>query len=195
MPGIDYLLAALTPFHIALALAGVVAGTVIGSRQYFSPGAYSVVVCVRDDDGGESCDALELNVEVVPVEIDIWPYRRWNWPACRSPRSIIPVAILSSDTFDASLVDPLTVRFGPHEAHVIRWKRSGRVFAFLRDVNRDGLVDLTLYFRYGETGLTCGSTTAVLDGQTVEGVQILGEDGIRCWPWWKHSHWNKRWRK
>jgi putative tricarboxylic transport membrane protein len=31
MPGIDFLAEALTPFHIALALAGVVAGTVIGS--------------------------------------------------------------------------------------------------------------------------------------------------------------------
>ncbi len=31
MPGIEYLFAALTPFHILLALCGVVAGTVIGS--------------------------------------------------------------------------------------------------------------------------------------------------------------------
>jgi putative tricarboxylic transport membrane protein len=31
MPGIDFLLAALTPFHISIALGGVIAGTVIGS--------------------------------------------------------------------------------------------------------------------------------------------------------------------
>lgn len=31
MPGVDFLLAALTPFHIAIALGGVIAGTVIGS--------------------------------------------------------------------------------------------------------------------------------------------------------------------
>ena len=31
MPGVEFLLAALTPFHIALALAGVVAGTIVGS--------------------------------------------------------------------------------------------------------------------------------------------------------------------
>ena len=31
MPGIDFLFAALTPFHISIALGGVVAGTVIGS--------------------------------------------------------------------------------------------------------------------------------------------------------------------
>ncbi len=31
MPGLEYLIAALTPFHIMLALAGVVAGTVVGS--------------------------------------------------------------------------------------------------------------------------------------------------------------------
>ncbi|MCG8510040.1 MAG: tripartite tricarboxylate transporter permease [Rhodospirillales bacterium] len=31
MPGIDFLIAALTPFHIAIALGGVIAGTVIGS--------------------------------------------------------------------------------------------------------------------------------------------------------------------
>ncbi|MGI9417316.1 MAG: tripartite tricarboxylate transporter permease [Geminicoccaceae bacterium] len=31
MPGLEYLLAAITPFHIALALAGVVAGTIVGS--------------------------------------------------------------------------------------------------------------------------------------------------------------------
>ncbi len=31
MPGLDYLIEALTPFHIMLALAGVVAGTIVGS--------------------------------------------------------------------------------------------------------------------------------------------------------------------
>ena len=31
MPGVDFLFAALTPFHIAIALGGVIAGTVIGS--------------------------------------------------------------------------------------------------------------------------------------------------------------------
>ena len=31
MPGIDYLLAALTPLNVLLALGGVIAGTVIGS--------------------------------------------------------------------------------------------------------------------------------------------------------------------
>jgi hypothetical protein len=48
-------------------------------------------------------------------EIDIKP---GSFPNSINPRSkgVIPVAILTTDTFDATTVDPLSVTFGPDEA-------------------------------------------------------------------------------
>ncbi len=41
-------------------------GTVSGWHAWASPGAYAVSVCVVDDDGGEGCDTLEVQVLATP---------------------------------------------------------------------------------------------------------------------------------
>jgi len=59
---------------------------------------------------------LLTNVQsVTEVDIDIKPGGDPNSINLRSKR-VIPVAILTTDTFDASTVDPLSVKFGPGEA-------------------------------------------------------------------------------
>jgi hypothetical protein len=82
------------------------------------------------------------------------------------------VAILTTQTFDATTITPLSVAFGPSgatEAH-------GR--GHIEDVNGDGAPDLLLHFRTQETGLQCGDTSASLTGQTVGGEPIEGSDAI-----------------
>jgi hypothetical protein len=107
----------------------------------------------------------------VAVDIDIRPYSRRN--RVRPNRGKVPVAILSTDDFDAQTVNPETVRFGPAGAE------SRFVFYPLRDVNRDGKLDLVLPFRMRDTGIQCGDTEATLIGETFDGTPLEGADSIK----------------
>jgi hypothetical protein len=106
------------------------------------------------------------------VEIDIKPD---SDPNPINPRSNgeIPVAILTTNGFDAATVDPLTVKFGPDgavEAHA-----RGHI----QDADGDGDDDIVLHFRTQETGIQCGDTEVGLTGITVDGQEIEGSDSIQ----------------
>lgn len=118
-----------------------------------------------------------LNWDFVPpdtdgdVDIDIQP---GNNPNSINPKSKgkIPVAILTTGTFDATTVDPLSVRFGPNgaaEAH-------GR--GHIEDADGDGDLDLVLHFKTQDRGIACGDTEASLSGETFNGAPITGSDSI-----------------
>jgi Beta-propeller repeat len=84
-------------------------------------------------------------------------------------RGELPVAILSTDEFDATVdVDLATVRFGATgtEAAPLRATRA--------DVNEDGLPDLLLHVAIPDTAIACGDTSAALSGRTVDGQEITG---------------------
>ena len=86
---------------------------------------------------------------------------------------MISVAILTTEDFDATTVDPLSVEFGPNgatEAH-----NRGHI----EDVDGDGDDDMVLHFRTQETGIQCGDTSASLTGQTFDGTPIEGSDAIQ----------------
>lgn len=106
-----------------------------------------------------------------PLEIamDIKP---GGGPNSINPRSkgVIPVAILTSPTFDARTVDPNTVKFGPNGAKPVH--------AALEDVDGDGDLDLILHFNTQATGIACGDTQAGLTGLTTGGQAIVGMDAI-----------------
>ncbi len=81
---------------------------------------------------------------------------------------VIPVAILSRPTFDATKIVPATVRFGRTgtEASPLHWS--------LQDVNNDGTLDLVLQFRTQSTGIQSGDSQVVLMGRTIDGVSFRG---------------------
>jgi hypothetical protein len=91
-----------------------------------------------------------------------------------NPKSngVIPVAILSTSSFDASSVDQASLRFGPDQALV---EGNGQ----LDDVNSDSLPDLVLHFRTQDSGIQCGDSSASITGETVDGIPIQGSDTIR----------------
>ena len=91
------------------------------------------------------------------VAIDIKP---GGSPNSINPRSNgnIPVAVLTTLSFDASTVDPSTVRFGPFGA------QTGE--STLQDVDGDGRLDLVLNYHTDVTGIACGQSIAIVTGQT-----------------------------
>jgi len=109
------------------------------------------------------------------VDIDIKPGSVEN-AVNPGASGILPVAILTTDSFDATTVDPLSVRFGPNGGVEIhgRGHRS--------DVNRDGRADLVLHFAIAATGIVENRTTASLTGKTLDGLSIEGSQSIMTVP-------------
>lgn len=128
----------------------------------------------EDTDGdsiGDACQALE-------VSIDIKPGSDPNAINCNDGRKVIAVAILTTDSFDATTVDHTTVVFeGASETHVNR--RSGEPRRHEKDVDDDGDTDLVFHFGFADTDFTCESTEGTLTGETFDGRAIQGTDAVR----------------
>lgn len=136
---------------------------------------------------GRSCRPLRPQAPAAPrrgayarvqpitiVAIDIKPGGSQNRINPNS-RGTVPVAILSSPTFDAPTeVDPGSLTFG----------RTGEepslaeCDAHPRDVNGDGLPDLTCHFHTLTAAFQPGDTHGVLKGKIVLGRPFTGRDSV-----------------
>jgi len=106
------------------------------------------------------------------VEIDIKPGGNPNSINLKS-WGVVPVAVLTTNDFDASKVDPDTVLFAG--ASPLRWK-------MMKDVDDDGDKDMLLFFKTQELNLDENSTEATLTGETTDGKVIQGTDEVRIVP-------------
>ena len=119
----------------------------------------------------------------IPVAIDIKPGSYPNVINLGS-HGLVPVAILSSEDFDATTVDPETVELAGADV-AVRGK-SNKYMAHEEDVNGDGLVDLMV--QVATENLDPGSFQdglAVLTGNLLEefgGTPIEGSDEITIVP-------------
>ena len=136
----------------------------------------------------ESCDRklnfylVEYSQTPITISIDIKPGIEPNNLYCQwgelVRRGIFDVAILTTESFDATLVDHTTVKFeGAREIHN-DW-RTGEARRHEKDVDRDGDLDLLFHFRLGDTDLECDSTEGTLIGETYDGLEIRGSDSVR----------------
>ena len=123
-------------------------------------------------------DDLEFGLCALDVTIDVRPGSERNSVNCRADRAVIPVALLSTDDFDATTVDHTSVSFeGATETH--RHPRSGEPRRHVEDVDGDGDLDLVFHVRLEETDLDCGSSRGVLKGYAFDGRRIQGSDLVR----------------
>jgi hypothetical protein len=89
----------------------------------------------------------------------------------------IPVAFLSTSSFDATGVDPSSVCFG--DAEVPAQRDCTAAHSSLEDVNGDERLDQLLQFETRQTGIDSGDTHACLTGTTFSGLSVEGCDSIR----------------
>jgi len=103
------------------------------------------------------------------VQIDIKPGSGSNIIKLSSPGAV-SVAVLTTEDFDASTIDPVTVLFAG--ASPLSWN--------MKDVDRDGDLDLLFQFKISElVELNEYSSEAMLTGMTFDDISILGEDAVR----------------
>jgi hypothetical protein len=123
-----------------------------------------------DADGtGDACDGRNV------VVLDVKPGSDDNRVPLTS-RGVIPVAILTTPSFDASRIVASTTCFGDSGAPAQR-DCSERSSA-LTDVDGDGDVDLLLHFETQQTGIDAGDRDACITAQTTDGLAVEGCDAI-----------------
>ena len=123
------------------------------------------------EDMGRLFDECGCAPPVIEVTLDIKPGSYPNSINLKS-KGVVPVAVLTSDDFDASIVDPATVLFAG--AAPLRWT--------LEDVDDDGDIDLLFHFRTQELNLDENSTEATLTGKTNADQPIQGTDTVNIVP-------------
>ncbi len=118
---------------------------------------------------------------VVTVSVDLKPGSDTN-PLNLSSHGVVPVAVLGSADFDATTIDPATVRFGVSGTEAAP-AHGGHV----EDVNGDGVLDMVFEFPSTMLGIPAttpgGSAVPLkLTGKTVDGQAFQGEDVAQITP-------------
>lgn len=165
-----------------LAVAGAaVTSSPVGGISVVPPLAVgSPEISVAIPDGSETFtgteDVLVLALQdYTMVPIDIKPGSDPNSINLGS-EGVVPVAILTTATFDAAEVDPVTITLAGAE---VRLKGKSGHSGSLQDVDGDGDLDLVVQLEINQLELTEGSTQAVLIGKTLSGLEIQGVDSVR----------------
>jgi len=135
--------------------------------------------------GGRDCSQERVLTDtwvwsggVIPVAIDIKPGSFPNSINLGSGGTV-PVAIVSTATFDATTVDPTTVTLA---SAPVKLTGKGTPMASFQDINEDGFNDLVVHVSTQTLQLSETDTQAVLEGQTFSGEHIRGTDTIRVVP-------------
>jgi hypothetical protein len=116
--------------------------------------------------------------EALNVRMDIKPGDDENTINLKS-RGSLPVAIFSTQTFDARTIDVSFIRVA---GAPVRTKPNGQPMLAFEDVNGDGLLDLVVQIDTGQLEITSNDTEAKLTARTKNGLSIVGHDSIRLVP-------------
>ena len=148
--------------------------TVTSRRQNvnFYPDMPDGITPVRADTRVEvEGNFYHLTLAPLEVNIDIKPGSDPNSINLKS-KGVVPVAVLTTDGFDASTVDPTTVEFAGTSP--VRW--------VMCDMDGDGDMDILFHFKTQELDLDENSTEATLTGNTYCGLPIEGTDTVKIVP-------------
>lgn len=116
--------------------------------------------------------------KTIPIQIDIKPDGVPNSINLGSNGNV-PVAILSTATFDASTIVVSSLRLA---GAPVKQKNNETYQAAMEDVNGDGRLDLVAHFVTKSLLLNSASTEAVVTGMTTNGRCISGSDSVNIVP-------------
>ena len=147
-----------------------------GDGQFFNPAGVAV------DGSGKVyvADSYNHRIQVFAplsrdVRVDVRPGDEDN-VVNPGAHGVLPVAILSEPDFDATTVDPLSVRLAGAS---VRMRPHGGPMAWARDVDGDGRADLLLHVESDELALAPGDTVANLTGEAPNHQVVRGSDRVR----------------
>ena len=120
-------------------------------------------------------DNLRWSVEpaLLAVGIDVRPGSARN-RVNPLAHCVVAVALLAADDLDPTQVDVASLGFGPDAAPAVH--------SLLRDVDRDGRLDLVTHHRIPQTGIALGDEEACLGGQLLDGTPLAGCDAVDTLP-------------
>ncbi len=142
-------------------------------------GIRSAVLVIGGGGDGVGIDDLVFGALCTPVDIDIKPGSDPNAINSGS-NGLIPVAIFSTADFDATTVDPESVKLGG--AGVAVRGKGSKYMAHKEDVNGDGLIDLVVQVETEGLGDVGDDGIVVLTGKTTDGIDIEGSDVVVIVP-------------
>lgn len=149
----------------------------IAARQYANHQCFFNGVIDEVGIWNRALTAAEIAFLADPqVAIDIKP---GSFPNCINPdaNGVIPVAILTTETFDASTVDAHTVTL---EGSSVRVKGKSGNAGSLEDVDGDG--DLDLVVQIEDRSVVAGKDIAIVEGRTFGALPIWGSDYLCIVP-------------
>ena len=143
----------------------------------FSSGASNLV----SGDTNGYWDVFVSGWQAVPeVEIDIKPGSARN-PVNPKSEGVLPVAVFSSEVFDATQIDPSTVVLAG--AVVARNPDDGSWMMHIGDENEDGVMDVRLFFdTEGIQVELLEDGYAVMTGSVLGGLEFTGRDIVTIVP-------------
>jgi len=142
-------------------------------ENYLGIGLFGPGLGWNDDDvSHNNIVGYVVEYEHLTVSVDIRPGGYPN-PVYLDAPGKLPVAILSSATFDASTIDPSTVKFGRTGIE------ASQVSYSLSDVNGDKRKDLVCQFNIADCGFLCGDTAGLLSASTFSGCAFTGSDSVQ----------------
>jgi hypothetical protein len=125
--------------------------------------------------------------QALTIGIDIKPGLRVISRINPKARGEIPVALLSSSTFDATTVKVDTLTFG----HMGDEQSLKRCLKRGVDVNHDRRPDLLCFFENQKAGFEPSDEQGVLRGEAADGTPFEGSGVLKVVPekrYWQHSH-------
>lgn len=158
-------------------------GASLSIRVSITPNAAGTIlnrasISTSSTDGDTTNDTSSTSdVVFLPVSVDIQP--GVSSSAINIAKiGVVPVAILTTSTFDARTIDPSSVCFGDDGTPAQRDCTESHGGGHLLDVDKDKDLDLLLHYEALQTGIDRGDTKACLTGRTTGGISVYGCDTI-----------------
>ena len=165
-------------------------GAVLGAGPgtvTFPTAGWSSITSFTANSRSASMDKVIICPAIIDVDIDIKPGSDPN-SVNTTIKGTIPVAILTTASFDAADVDARSVTLGDDDGNdtPVATRKNGSLRANLEDVDGDGDLDMILHFDtqalVANGDLTTGTTALILNGKNLAGTPIKGSDAVNIVP-------------